>query len=239
MVTFQDYNRQFATDGRGGGNALPPYLQGRTSALTRPMVPPTSSVVPGENRRMFGSVFRRLGQFGQQAQPQGGIFRPSVITPRQPPVAGAPPVAGTPGAGQPPQPAGQPAAAQTLYEFFKGDLERERDRALANARTDAAARGVFYGTPLTTSQGDIQTEFGRGLGQLQAGILQNEQGNELQRLALASSLLGSLPQARSGGIDPEVFRLIGSLFAPRQGPTSPAMAPAQQQPPLRYQDVRR
>lgn len=187
-------------DNRGGGNALPPYLQGRTPhkgylpqqrPVTQPIITPRPTVAPGEVRP---------------------AVQPRPLTP--------PAVPGAPGAVKPQAP------AQTLYEYFKGDLERQRKAAMADTQTDASRRGVFYGSPLTTSQGDIQTEYLRGLGSLQAGILGNEQDLELRRLGLASGLLGQQGEAQAGGISPEVMQTIGSLLAPRRGPTiTPAQVP--------------
>jgi len=135
---------------------------------------------------------------------------------------------------------GQPAAnasgndTKTLFEFLKKDLENERNNALSNARSSAAGRGVYYGTPLTTSEGDINTSFLRGLGQLQSGLIQNEQQNELQRLGLASNLIGSPPSfsdlAQQGQGNPDVYQTIGSLFAGQQVPGQPAITPAVQKP---------
>src|SRR5574342_94934 len=178
----------------GGGNAMPPYLQAR-SPVTRSVLPTRSMVAPGENR-----LFNRPNVPGQ----------PPGITPGpiQPPTGPAAPQ--------------QPAPAQTLYEFFKKDLENQRRTAMSDAEANASRRGVFYGTPLTTSQGDIQTEFLRGLGQLQAGVLQNEQQNELQRLGLASNLLNQQGEAQAAGISPDIMQTIGSLLAPRQGPQGAA-----------------
>ena len=213
----------YALDNRGCGQALPPFLQGRSTMgfgrfRTKPMIPPKSTIVPGEARG-WGP---------------GGPQKPTQAPKITPAKSAAPVALNTTGQGAP---------AQTLYEFFKRDLENQRNASLANARVDAAARGVFYGTPLTTSQGNIETEYNRGLGQLQAGLLQNEQQNELQRLGLATSLLGSTPQASSGGISPDVFAAIGALLAPRQGPigasTAPQITPAPQQNPLTRENFRR
>lgn len=201
----------YALDNRGGGQALPPYLQGRMPmANTQPMITPKSTVSPGE-----------AGQpkpFTPQ-MPSG----PPTLTP-----AGA--MSGGSGASAPNSPTtpGSPVTPgpQTLYDFLKHDLENKRKDALSAADADASARGVFYGTPLTTSHGDIQTEFLRGLGQLQANVLQNEQGNELQRLGLASGLLNQAPQSTAGGIDPNTLQQLGALFGgstaasgARSGPT--------------------
>lgn len=196
----------------GTGNAVPEFLQGRTP-VARPVTQP---ILPPRRPGIFGGV--------QQAQQARRLSIPVVPRPTAPQITPASPGPAVPK---------PPAPAQTLFEFFKGDLERQRKAALADAQADAARRGVFFGTPLTTSQGDIQTEFLRGLGSLQAGILQNEQQNELQRIALASGLLGQQGEAQAGGISPEVMQTIGALFAPRQGPTAPAITgPAAVQPEL-------
>ena len=191
----------YSTDGRGGGNAMPPYIQARKPA-TRSVITPKSTVMPGETR-------------GNQQYQAGMRQYQGAITPKKPGInaqtgVGMRPATATPGAAAPT--VADAPAPQTLYDFFKRDLEDKRKSAMAGTEADAASRGVYYGTPLTTSQGDIQTEYLRGLGQLQAGILQNEQQNELSRLGIASGLLSSAPQAQSGGIDPAVFQMLGSLF---------------------------
>lgn len=224
--------RNFALDNRGGGQALSPFLQGRSPVgrgpfQTRPMITPKSTVAPGETRSLFGGIRQIAGRLGLPT------LRPPAATAANAPTLS--PKTAAPSA---------PSSAQTLYEFFKSDLERQRDAAIASATADAAARGVFFGTPLTTSKGDIQTEFGRGLGELQARMLQNEEQNELQRLGLASSLLSGIPQQGGGGISPDVFATIGQLFAPRQGPTgaprlTPATTPKKEQPPLTKETLRR
>lgn len=192
----------FALDGRGGGQALPPFLQGRTTATkgpfqTQPMITPRPMVAPRE------------------VKPNVGLPQGPAITPKQPMAA------------QPTnQPANQKPGTQTLFEFLKRDLENERNQALAGARTSASARGVFYGTPLTTSEGDINTSFLRGLGQLQAGLINSEQDRELQRFGLASNLIGSPASfgelASLGQGNPDVYSTIGSLFA---GPQAQAQRP--------------
>lgn len=209
---------------RGGGQNLPPYLQGRSPTpggqfQTAPMLSSTASASPAAAAQpkkklglpgMLGGGFHKFGM--------GGLA--GMMKAKKPKTNAAPPLGALPPIGEPA--AQQPSSSQTLYEFFKKDLENQRDSAIANARTDASARGVFYGTPLTTSQGDIQTEFGRGLGQLQAGILQNEQQNELQRLAIAAGLI---PQNASGGsIDPKVWEMIGKIFGQRSGPVAPKLS---------------
>jgi hypothetical protein len=237
---------RYALDGRGGGEALPPFLQGRTRATagsfqTQPMITPRPSVVPGEvdPRKQFHQ--QRKEQFG----PGSGVLsgRPSVskpaITPKQP--FGSMFGGNVPGLNQGAATPGEKPPTQTLFEFLKRDLENERTRALSGARSSAAARGVFYGTPLTTSEGDIETSFLRGLGQLQSGLIGQEQQNELARLGLATNLIGQpasfgeLSQLGQG--DADVYNTIGGLFAGQQPPADQpsitpnvAVNPQQQQP---------
>ena len=130
---------------------------------------------------------------------------------------------------------------QSLFEFLKQDLVGERNKALASAKSDAANRGVFYGTPLTTSEGDINTQFLRGEGQLQAGLINNEEQQNLQRLSLIPQLLGRPLNAAElgGGNTNEIMQTIGSLFAPRQGPVAPGITPAPAQKPLTKANFRR
>jgi len=202
--------RQTAMDGRGGGLAQPSYLQARSpKPVTQSAITPRAEVAPGETRaptRGTTTIAGRIkaghpAQKGTPAQTGSGS-----ATPGASPLPAAP---ATPVVADAPVP-------QTLYDFFKQDLEDQRRTALANTQADASARGVYYGTPLTTSQGDIQTQYLRGLGQLQANVLQNEQQNELSRLGIASNLLNSSPQVQGGGIDPNVFQMLGSLFGGSQ-----------------------
>ncbi len=76
-----------------------------------------------------------------------------------------------------------------VFGFAKGELERDRDAALDAATADAQARGVFFGSPLTTSRGDIQSEFGRGLGALGSNLLleQARTGGQDQQAAIANA----------------------------------------------------
>lgn len=197
---------------QGGGAALPPYLQVRkptTFAGTLSQV--NKPVVTPKSTATPGEV----------ASPQS-----------QPKQAQAPAV--TPAGQQPPQAGGQTLA--DVYNYFKSDLENQRKQAMAGSIADASARGVYYGTPLTGSEADIQTQYLRGLGQLQAGMYGNEQQNQLARLGLATQLFGSTPQPQTGGIDPSIYQMLGSLFG--GSPTvsgqrsGPSMTPAAQLPKL-------
>lgn len=206
----------YSSTTRTGGAALPPYLQTRR--------PTSASGAMGAPAPTYST---------QQTQP--------VVTPKSTAVPGevATPVKQQIGTGTSvpnvPQAGGQNLA--DIYKFFKSDLLNQTNQALANARSDAAARGVFYGTPLTGSEADINTQYLRGLGQLQAGMYGNEQQNILARLGLASNL-----GWQSGMMAPpmpaqtDYFSQLGQLFGPptpqfgqspvvsntRMGPSQPA-----------------
>lgn len=207
-----------AINDQGGGNAQPNYLQARVPRpITTPVIRPASQVAPNESKASGGAVSGN----SKIAPKSGGMFGGAINsilakTPQQSTIAGGTQL--TPAGGKP--------VPQTLYDFFKQDLEDQRRSALADTTSNAAARGVYYGSPLTTSQGDIQTQYLRGLGQLQSGILQNEQQNELSRLGIAGNLLNSAPQVQGGGLDPAVYQMLGQLFGSssvaggsRSGPT--------------------
>lgn len=131
-----------------------------------------------------------------------------VITPKSTAVPGevASPKPALP---QPPQAGGQ--SLGDVYKFMQSDLENQKNQALAGSRTDAASRGVFYGTPLTGSEADINTQYLRGLGQFQAGMFGNQMQDERQRQQLAIQLLGQNPQNQPAmsGLD---LSGLGSLF---------------------------
>ena len=199
----------------GGGDARPPYLQTRTKPKpgpfqqivsgSKPVVTPKSSVVPGE------------------VKPQVARGMPPVSPP-----PGANPMANP----KPPQAGGQTLA--DVYKFFQSDLKNQANQAKAGAVTDAANRGVYYGSPLTGSEADIDTQYLRGLGQFQAGMFGNQQQNELQRLQLAMGLTGQNQQGQPPMPGPVDFSGLGSIFGAqpavagqRQGPT---VTP--KQPPL-------
>jgi len=233
---------------QGGGQALPPYLQARTPSpagpyQTAPAIQPKSTAVPGEVKSPLGGLLSRM---------KGGLkpkgFLSGAIQPKVPginptgtsPTTGAQPMSGgivtenapAPPATNPAKPTDQTGRLKSIYDFFKKDLENNRNQELSSAKYDAEARGVYYGTPLTTSEGDINTSYLRGLGQLQAGMYGNEQQSQLERLRMATQLMGSNPQAGAGGIDPSVYQMLGPIFggggatppsaiaAPRPGPAS-------------------
>lgn len=209
--------------GPGGGAALPPYLQMRRPTglqgggmkpsypgqQTQPVVTPKSSVIPGEASSK-GPGGTPWGPGGPQPMPKvtpaQGTMTPNPVAPK------------------PPQAGGN--SLMDLYNFQKSDLQNETNQKLASTRSDAAARGVFYGTPLTGSEADINTQYLRGLGQLDAGMYGNEQQNQNQRLGLASQLVMSNPNVPiPGGLD---FSGLASLFGQspavagqRSGPVAP------------------
>jgi hypothetical protein len=304
-------------DGRGGGLALPPYLQARTAVpklpgvtqpATQPTITPKSTVVPGE---VNPATPPTAGFVGGPQLPTGMITpKPAVqpaVQPLLPPVgintppgivgaSGGPsptleqpripgmitpnplekgtprppifdqPIVGTnplgPGGNNPPAAPGGPSAqppitpnggpggpsapnAQTLFDFFKKDLENERDRSLGRTRASAASRGVFYGSPLTTSEGDIETSYNRGLGQLQAGILQNENQNELQRMQMVMQMLppgtSFADMMKLMQSNPDIWGTIGSQVSQSGGqtpPTTPAQTPKNLAPKLMGFDPR-
>jgi hypothetical protein len=145
---------------------------------------------------------------------------------------------------------GLPEVQQTRSAIREDLLADARVREAA-AESDAARRGVYFGSPLTTSKGDIQSDLNRALARADADLLmeqartqagdreraigagerfgQNAFLNELARgqLGLNAASLGSqggpsipgsvgtiaaLPGAQTGGLDPALIALLGSLF---------------------------
>lgn len=217
--------------GAPAGNALPPYLQTRTptgvpgvggQTPTSPVIAPKSTAVPGE-----------------VAQATPGAMKSAVATPATPPPATAISPSGslvsskanpnleTP---QPPQLGG--SNLQGVYNYFKSDLQNQTKQAMANTTSDAAARGVYYGSPLTGSEADINTQYLRGLGQLQAGMFGNEQQMELARLGLGANMnaMAAFNQPQVPGIDNSLFSNLGALFA--NSPQNPVNNPANGNTPV-------
>lgn len=110
---------------------------------------------------------------------------------------------------------------QNAFNFLAGDLDRQAAARNEQLRADAAARGVFYGSPLTTSQGDLATELQRGKGSLATQLLLNQAQtagqdmnsaisnamqfgqNQLGAQQFAAQMgLGALGQGFQGGADP-------------------------------------
>jgi len=249
---YQPYQGGLVNSNAGGGQAKPPYLQ------TRAIVTPKSMVAPGEAMGQPlsspGQLTPKLGQPPQQSGGwMGGIGAklsppkaPGLQPQQPPPQASVPNPNAAPGgtstqAGNPSPPQAGGNSLGDVYNFFKSDLDNERKQAMSGSIADAASRGVYYGTPLTGSEADINTQYLRGLGQLQSGMYGNEQSNQLARLGLATSLAGPMMQGVSpGGIDPSVYQMLGQLFGQsntlsgqRGGPSVaslPNRAPAQLPP---------
>lgn len=207
----------------GGGDAKPPYLQVR-KPLPKPNAPR-----PG----LLGGIFNKLQQKPQQFSGLfGNVFnkltgrqtstRP-VVTPKSTAVPGevAKKPAGT--APMPTQPAAQPAQSKPytlkdFYNFQKGDLEAERNKALGETRAGAESRGLFYGSPLTGSEGDINSQFLRNLGTLQAGMMGNLMEDRRARLGMAANL-GWQDQMNQPPLPgPVDFSALGAMFGQQQQP---------------------
>jgi len=182
-----------------GGQMNPTYLQGRTPK------PPTG-VNPMSTGQTAPVITPKPSAMGDNsAMPMN---RTPQAAPKTPPQAGG-------------------NTLGDVYNFFKSDLQNQANQAKANAITDASARGVYYGTPLTGSEADIDTQYLRGLGQLDAGMYSNEQQNQLARLGMAVNLSMANGQNRPAAPGPLDFSGLGALFAtPAQtGTSNPPAAP--------------
>ena len=208
----------YAMDGRGGGNAMPSYLQAQNSPIT-----PMSQVVPGERRSLFSNVNPLQAARGRATGFMAGLRKRAGAQRAQAPAQRSRGALGAARSGITPKAAKPTDPMQQYYNFLKSDLERERKGLRANAIGGAEERGVYYGSPLTTSFGDIDTEYLRGLGQLQATMFQDERANQLERMRIGSGMIGQTPMAEGSGIDPAVIAQLGALFAPR-APGQPQIA---------------
>lgn len=140
---------------------------------------------------------------------------------------------------------------QAIRDAFAVDRDRRQGDAVAGATSDAARRGVYFGTPLTSGLGEIAQGFERDTlafdNELMDRIVQAREGrtestinqalqflgmanNEQQardQLALAAAqiaqaggidpnsvlaLLMGMGDGDGGGIDPQLYALLGSLF---------------------------
>lgn len=63
------------------------------------------------------------------------------------------------------------AQVQQAFTSLDQQLQDQANQANQAAIADAQRRGVFFGTPLTTSQGDIATQLQRGRGDLATNLL--------------------------------------------------------------------
>lgn len=185
------------------GNLLSAASQQSTAGMTK-----ASGAAPGQG---WGTTPGQQ-QPTPASQPPGTVpGAPPATGPAIPPspVPGATPT-GTPGASVPgtaATPTGADQNAQMHDALFKQLMERitnpsrydsaavssERQQGMQNlqdqrkigennAIADAARRGVYNGTPLTTSLGDIGTQYQRGLGEMEAKITQDTAARHNQDL---------------------------------------------------------
>lgn len=225
-----------------GGNAQPPYLQGKA----KPMITPKASAVPGEvkpqiapmagqavpptpamNPAKTAAPYQAAPKQGYQPGTPGyaslNIFQRAGLAPQAPAQAKPAITPKNAAAATPAASANNPLspAGQASFDYLKGELEDERRLAEADTTASAASRGVYYGTPLTTSLGDIKTQYLKGLGKLSADVQQNEQQNQLERLRIAAAMSGQPYSPQAGGMDQNVLQMLGSLLAgSRSGPTA-------------------
>lgn len=107
---------------------------------------------------------------------------------------------------------------QQTYDYLKGELQHETDLAKSNSAADAASRGVYYGTPLTSSYGDINTSYLKGLGALDAAMWEKSSQMQLQKLALAAQLI---PGLKGSNFDPSTLAILGQLWGYGNGAGQP------------------
>jgi hypothetical protein len=113
------------------------------------------------------------------------------------------------------------AEVQQAFQHGSQNLEDAARMAEAQATTGAQQRGMFFGSPLTTSLGDISTQLQRGKGDLLSNLLmaQAQTGGQDLNQAIANAFrfgenidLNALRQAQMG---------LGAVGAGFQGaPTS-------------------
>jgi len=235
---------------QGGGQAAPPFLEMRRAVkgkqTTQPVVTPKPQVTPSEvaSQPSAGGgqpaaappsappVTKKTGQIAHQMQgdiipqiqaaaQQGDATAIAWLKKHNAPLVG--PVGGD--TTTTPAPSGQ--TLDDVYNFFKQDLMDATKLAKASATADAAARGVYYGTPLTTSLGDLDTQYLRGLGQLQAGMYGNEQARQLAMMQMAAGMF--TPQYQGSGYDPNTLALLGQIYGwnPKPTATGPGVTPKQ------------
>lgn len=197
-----------------GGQQNPPYLQMRRPTpsglpgASQPVVTPKPAA-PGDTVSM-GKSPNAPTPVAQPPMTPGGLGA------GQQAPANAPAI--TPAGAKPVQAGGNTLG--DVYSFMKSDLQNQAKQAKSGAVADASARGVYYGTPLTGSEADIDTQYLRGVGQLDTGMYANEQQNQLSRLGMATNLsaMGSLNAPPQPG--PMDFSGLGALFG-NSNPTPP------------------
>lgn len=195
-----------------GGQANPPYLQMRSGFGAKPNA---SAPVITPNASAPGDTMARKNP----AMSPMPTIQPSANN-NAPPIT---PAGSQPNPGTPPQRGGQ--SLGDVYNFMKSDLQNQTKQAKSNAVADASSRGVYYSTPLTGSEADIDTQYLRGLGQLDAGMYGNEQQNQLARLGMATNLSAQGAMNAPASPGPMDFSGLGALFGSSpSSPTSPPVA---------------
>jgi hypothetical protein len=126
----------------------------------------------------------------------------------QPPVPGQPDMSGGLSGGQPvpltglgglierllgtPSPMATEAFQKSL-EFGKGEIAQQSEEAKQRAIADAASRGMFFGTPLSSGLGRVEEAGTRALGDLTTRLLQQQastQGADMQRAIQSAMQFG-------------------------------------------------
>ena len=163
----------------------------------------------GQQNPAYLQMRRPMAPTGAATTPvitsKAGIQGDTVNPPMNPAMTGGP--ARLP---KPPQAGGQ--SLGNVYNFFKSDLQNQAKQAKSGAIADASARGVYYGTPLTGSEADIDTQYQRGLGQLDAGMYGNLQADQLARLGMATNLSAQSGASNPGASGPMDWSGLGALF---------------------------
>lgn len=201
----------------GGGDAKPPYLQ-----MRKPLPKPAAKRPSPFGGGGFGKAKQSLWDMFSGGGARKTSTRP-VVTPKSTAVPGevAKQPAGTAPAGN------KPYTLKDFYDFQKGDLEAERDKALGATRAGAASRGLFYGSDLTGSEGDINSQFLRNMGSLQAGMMGNLMEDQRARLGMAANLGWQDQMNQPPMPGPVDFSALGAMFGqqapgavkdPRSGP---------------------
>jgi len=169
-----------------GGDTKPPFIQARVPkpGAPKPQGNVTDVYKPQARQTTTKPVITPKPMvMGDQPKP---VQTNTTVGGAAPTPGMTPPI--TPAGQVPPQQGGSSFA--DTYNYLKSDLQNETKQALAKTRADAESRGVFYGSPLTGSEADINTQYLRGLGQLSAGMYGNEQQAMLERQRIMAGLIG-------------------------------------------------
>lgn len=221
----------------GGTTHLPQYLNPATNPMSKALASPglqTGLVNPGSgsNNPYNHPVAGATQQPGGVTAPPPASTPPGAVPPPPPPpVPPTPPVA--PGSTPPEQKPGvtdqndqmgkalwehlmeqlqnsgryNNAATNAEREYGTRELEDKRNLSEQQAKIDAMNRGVYYGTPLTNSLGDIGERYNRGLGDMETKLVADNAANmERDRQAAIQQILqyGQLQQ-NGQGMDNELW----------------------------------